>query len=664
MKSDFNCFYKRFMFSEAKSEKVKIAQELEAIRSRYGEAEYSEISRLLSVVAKYAKDLKKKKDNKELVPPKPVKKPVKGDYKSEAAFIRAELNYPAKLKKYKEDYLTFTTALKAFNDEKLNEMKTVVDMASTYEIPKDCKLEYVLGNSKVGDDTIIINMGPATTCDAAKAGECELYSMGWCYAQNNESQHKLAIIKRFREQIQWRADTDGSAIAGMIVAAVKQKRQGKRGKPIKYIRFNESGDMRSEADKVKLGNIVKITNELLTQSKQEPIIFYTYTHRSDLFTNKVNDIDYGTDKNALVIQGSGYYKNNKVNTKKPFYVDNCFMGIDYPNLVDLVRTGNFDQITKAEDDDNPGRLDIEFDVGEKPRVVICRGACMSCEFCKTKNANFLILVSYHGTGTKIKVASGQMTTKFKKFDKLLDKTDLTDDIKRELYDIGHFNEYLIVDRLIRYAGHRDSGGKKQTPMLSWDYIVPLMLDIRSLAKQDEEEALQNWKASGKTTGFKPKIYGAGTRFPTVKDLSDYVEQAKMADDKYLAGVASGKRIPKIVKSDDGSDDMFETNSFNETFENIMLTEVKKPSAELPPLRELSLQDIQNLALANKLVTHGDYISPETIQELLNDNGYDTNVMGDDIDTLGGDEEQQEDEFDQEIDQDDELPGDTSGESIQ
>jgi len=511
MKSDFNCFYKSFMVSE-ESERLKIKKEIDRIKDVYGTAAGTEIEQLVNIVTKYGKELKKLKDANIIKKPSEPKEPTRDSYKNQSGYDKAVLNYPKKIQQYKTNMDTYWSQLIEFNDKKLKELSTISNKASDYNIPEDgeCQLEYVTGNSKVGDDTIIINMGPATTCDAAKAGECELYSMGFCYAQNNETQHKLAIVKRFREQLQWKADNDGSTIASQLASVIMQKRKGK--KYTKYVRFNEAGDMNTEQDKEKLGNIVEQTNEILAENEQEPVIFYTYTHRNDLFPDRKNDID---DSNALVIQGSGFYKDAGKSTKKAFYVDNCFMGIDYPNLVDLVRNGNFEQLTELEDDDNEGRLGIDFE-DEKPTIMICKGACFGCQWCKTKGKRYLILVAYHGSGTKIKSDSGQMTTKLGKLEKelgaLLDKNNLPPEIKRELYDIGHFNEYLIVDRLIGYAMHRNAKGPKQ-PIISWGAIAPLILNIRKLAEEDQKDSIKQWKASG-GKGFSPRVSSVGSKFPT------------------------------------------------------------------------------------------------------------------------------------------------------
>ena len=624
MKSKFKCFYESLLSEAATGEEAKkMDQAIADIRATYGEAAGTEIESLVEIVHKYAKKLAALKESKVINKPKKPEIPTRSSYKSESAYEKALQNHPLKLKQYHDKLKVYFKELTKLNQEKLDEISGIANDASKYNIPKDgtCQLEYVLGNSKVGDDTIIINMGPATSCDSAKAGECELYNLGFCYAQQNESQHKLAITKRFREQLQWRTDGTGSIIASQLAAAITQKRKGVHY--IKYVRFNESGDFKTKDDKTKLGVVVEETNKLLKKNKEEPVVFYTYTHRSDLFPTQKNDIDSSP---SLVIQGSGFFKDSqKKGLKTPFYVDNCFMGLDYPNLLDLVQNGNFDQITQPETDEEEGKLGIDFE-GETPKVVICRGACFGCQFCKTKNAKLMILVVYHGSGTKIKSASMGVTKLLQamrdKIDDFVDLNGLPPEIKRELYNINHFNEYLIADKLIGYARSKNQKGPK-IPLITWESIVPFMLDLRELIKADQEESIAKWGKSGKKSGFKPKIYNVGTRFPSVNALSNYVANAQKSE-------------PKETEES--------YNRFNSVLNKFIVTEAAPMVEDMPALKDMSIQEIYNLAVANKLATHKDYINPQVIQDMLNENQIDIDVMGDGL----GEEPEELDGYDEQL----------------
>jgi len=66
--------------------------------------------------------------------------------------------------------------------------------------------------------------------------------------------------------------------------------------------------------------------------------------------------------------------------------------------------------------------------------------------------------------------------------------------------------------------------------------------------------------------------------------------------------------------------------------NVLVTEATPVQEKLPPISQMSITEIQNLAVANNLVNHKDYISPSTVQNLLNENDYDINVTGDDLET--------------------------------
>lgn len=584
MISKFKQLFESLLVSEAKKEKERIKDAIKDIKNVYGENAASEITRLLDIVNKYSKELNKLKGANLLNPPKKPTPPKSNK------LVDVE-KYKIKLQKYKILFSDYWKKLREFNNKKLKEISTISQKASNYNVPDDgsCQLEYVNGNSKVGDDTIIINMGPANSCSAAKADQCELYSAGWCYAQNNETQHKLAIVKRFREQLQWETDKNGSVIAAQLASVIISKR--KRGTNIEYVRFNESGDMKNLRDKEKLGNVVKETNNILLDNKESPIIFYTYTHRSDLFPKKVNDID---DSKYLVIQGSGFFKGSRSSKNTPFYVDNCFMGIDYPNLLDLVRNGNLDQLTKKEDDEHTGNLGIDFG-DTRPTIMICKGACKGCQWCKTKGHRYLILVVYHGSGSKYKTAGGQLTTKI---GKVLDKYNLSPEIKRELYNTSHFNEYILADKLIGYV--------KTRKFILWSDIIPLILDIRDITEQDEKEAIKQWKASG-GTGFRPRISSVGTKFSTLKELTDYISDAQLKASKSKANVDD---------MDNLDDDFDESTKFDKFCKDIMISETNTAHTNIPPLSEMSIRDIQNLAVANTLVNHKDFVSVDTIKKLL------------------------------------------------
>ena len=159
-------------------------------------------------------------------------------------------------------------------------------------------LEYSIGNSKIGKDTLIINMGSATDCPSRQLGLCNIPE-GKCYALKAERQYPQVLPYRRRQAIYWQKNS-GSEIARDLYHVLVKRPQ------IKYIRFNEAGDFYGQEDYKKLSLIA----HLLKDWK-----FYVYTARADL--------DYTEERpKNLVVNGSG------------FIVDNMFT----PNLKQIPKT--------------------------------------------------------------------------------------------------------------------------------------------------------------------------------------------------------------------------------------------------------------------------------------------------------------------------------------
>lgn len=183
---------------------------------------------------------------------------------------------------------------------------------------------YKVGNKKLGNDTIIFNMHPATNCISKKLGLCQLKNPNHCYAWMDEKQYKKVLAYRQRQHKVWKGDNIEKIVKDFI--HIKQVRPR-----IKYIRFNESGDITNLTD-------IQDLNYIAKQLKPYGITVYTYTSRYDMF--KHNNI---TLVDNLVINGSG------------FMVHNEFRVVDKSILERDITNG-----------------------------LICRGACIDCVYCKTK----------------------------------------------------------------------------------------------------------------------------------------------------------------------------------------------------------------------------------------------------------------------------------------
>ncbi len=470
---DFKTLYNEIL-TEGKTELEKIKEEIAKISVKYGEKAATALENLLEVVQAHSTALKSFQKKT----PKPT------------LSKKIDINNPKnnkereKISEYKTALVAYKAGYEDLQHTKLNALVPILDSVKAINVPeKDpCGLEYTQGNSKVGDDTIIINMGPATVCDSAKAGKCDLYFLGFCYAQNNESTHKLAIVKRFREKLQWKFGNP-TTIATQISDVILKLR--KRGDKIKYVRFNESGDFATPNDATpndvsKFEQVVEETNKLLGS---DPVIFYTYTHRSDLFET------YKPKSKELIIQGSGKF--GETGKEKPFFVHNCFMGIDYGIVVNLLENGKLN-----DSDELKTALGLPLDKPIK-NVVYCPGNCFGCLLCKTKKEGVdngrLILVMNHGMGAELTNAVKDVTKQLRDLFKQnanqilkLNASNIPDALKKAIFSTQYFHENSVVEKLLLYTMPRYNNKTKVTkpPLVDIDSIYPFIMDMRESFKKE------------------------------------------------------------------------------------------------------------------------------------------------------------------------------------
>lgn len=220
-------------------------------------------------------------------------------------------------------------------------------------------LKYSIGNSKIGDDTLILNMGTAMNCPSAKLGLCSLAHRkhggdGSCYALKAEYLYPSSIPYRSIQKIQfdlWEAEK----IAHEMFKVIYKKRNGKR---IKYVRFNESGDFHSVEQVRKAGKIARLVQEFCHMAEIPVVRFYTYTHRSDIFLG--NDELISSLPSNFVINGSN------------FKVHNEFRVLD---------------ISRSERDK---KVD-----GIKINRYTCLDDCSKCSLCKVRSTGITIIQAKH-----------------------------------------------------------------------------------------------------------------------------------------------------------------------------------------------------------------------------------------------------------------------------
>lgn len=147
------------------------------------------------------------------------------------------------------------------------------------------QIKYSIGNMKVGDDTLIMNITSATDCPSKKKGFCDIKGAR-CYALKAEELYKNVLqYRRCQEQL-WDLLT-----ADQIAMQINEIN---RQLGIRYVRFQESGDFRNQEDLNKMARIASLIVPLP----------YVYTARRDL--------DF-SGRGRLVVNGSGFMVDNSFN---------------------------------------------------------------------------------------------------------------------------------------------------------------------------------------------------------------------------------------------------------------------------------------------------------------------------------------------------------------
>lgn len=152
---------------------------------------------------------------------------------------------------------------------------------------------FKFGNKKLGDDTVIFNLGTAKNCPSKKLGMCNAIKCGArCYALKAEIQYPRTVPNYRVHQLEYWDATGDDEILEDISSRIKRRR-----KPTRYFRFNESGDFRTQQD---VNRLSKITEGL----KGEGLTVYGYTARRDLDFRNVE----------FLVKGSGHSGGNNGRT--------------------------------------------------------------------------------------------------------------------------------------------------------------------------------------------------------------------------------------------------------------------------------------------------------------------------------------------------------------
>lgn len=205
-------------------------------------------------------------------------------------------------------------------------------------------LPYSIGNSKIGNDTLVFNCSPALLCPSDLKGYCE--NCNSCYAKNNEVTYGNPLVRNLlslKKLLIYDINT-------IIKATLKAIRTDKDAKNCLFIRINSNGDI---LDNNMLKAIDKFSYSLIQANTNNLKVAYSYTHNKDLDLNLSSNIVFN-----LSFKGSEPAK--RCITAYSFdkkYLDNS-------------------------------------------KYVICNGKCKNCSYCKDKTELRTVVFMAHGGGLK------------------------------------------------------------------------------------------------------------------------------------------------------------------------------------------------------------------------------------------------------------------------
>lgn len=148
----------------------------------------------------------------------------------------------------------------------------------------DSKFPVSFGNTKLSKNIMILNMCSASDCPADLLGMCPLGKNGSakCYALKAEKLWKEVLPFHKKQEKLW--DDHTSQELKEIFDDVLKRRRIK----VKYFRFNESGDFKSQKDVEKLDQLAKHL------ASKWGITTYGYSSRKDLDFSRVSFIIKGS----------------------------------------------------------------------------------------------------------------------------------------------------------------------------------------------------------------------------------------------------------------------------------------------------------------------------------------------------------------------------------
>lgn len=200
-----------------------------------------------------------------------------------------------------------------------------------------------IGNEKIGDDTIVLNVNNPFRCVSSQKGHCKCD--GFCYAKKICNRYKNSALYTLCQEIQFEK---------LTIKQIKASIELNLTKEVKFARWNEQGDFKSLECFNKANKIAKWLLE------EKGIISYGYT------ANK--DIPVGILENSYIIINYSYKTAFKNVLKHTIVVD---------------------------------KESIPLFINKKGYTV-CNGSCKGCSYCKDKNNKNTVVFIKHGSNGSVK----------------------------------------------------------------------------------------------------------------------------------------------------------------------------------------------------------------------------------------------------------------------
>lgn len=206
----------------------------------------------------------------------------------------------------------------------------ISDNSKAVEYLDKAIMPHKIGNLKIGDDTIILNVNHALNCFSSKNNYCE--NCNCCYAKKSSTNYKNSCLYGLASEINF-----NRLSVNQIIKAIEKTI--KEAKNIKFIRFNEAGDFKSFNQFLKANEIAKYFFEAYD------IVTYTYTHNKELLKHKEAIKNSYIVMNWSIKAGEGFKSAITCN--------------------------------------NPS--DLPKYLSEPDKYIICKGKCHNCSYCKDKD---------------------------------------------------------------------------------------------------------------------------------------------------------------------------------------------------------------------------------------------------------------------------------------